>query len=220
MHLCSLSTTYACPYHNRTATRSKTLTSANHSPTRCHTRCLHSALYSEKNWDSSVKRTPLQSTRRHRMWAFAHSSRLRRWTAVRSRPWWGRQACRWASQRWFLTVCAEIIWLYKPIVAADVRVAGLRRSWRWSCWMWRSWDGVVTRGLQLWGQLDVQPNSLKCLWRWLMVEKWTFNTRATALVDIPAVSMPFACSLDLRHLWHCAVWLNCTFYSGLLLRPA
>ncbi len=44
-----------------------------------------SALYSE-NQDSSVKRTPLQSARRHRMWAFAHSSWLQRRTAVRLRP--------------------------------------------------------------------------------------------------------------------------------------
>ncbi len=73
------------------ATRSTALTSANHSPTWHHTLCLLSALYSE-NPDSSVKRTPLQSTRRHRMWAFAHSRRLRRWTAVRLRPRWGRQA--------------------------------------------------------------------------------------------------------------------------------
>ncbi len=31
--------------------------------------------------------------------------------------------------------------------------------------------------------------------RQLMVEKWTFSSRATALVDIPAVSMPIAWSL-------------------------
>ncbi len=127
------------------ATRTTTLTSANHSPTRRHTRCLPSALYSEFR-DSTVKRTPLQSASRHRMWAFAHSSRLRRWTAVRSRPRWGWRACRWASLRRFLTVCAEIVWLCKPIVAVAVRVAGLRRSWRWRCWMWRSWAGVVARG--------------------------------------------------------------------------
>ncbi len=58
-----------------------------------------------------------------------------------------------------------------------------------------SWACVVTRGLRLWGQLDVMPNSLKRLWRRLMVEKWTFNSWATSLVDIPAVSMPIACSL-------------------------
>ena len=38
----------------------------------------------------------------------------------------------------------------------------------------------------------VLPNSLKRLWRRLMVEKLTFISRATALVDIPAVSMPIA----------------------------
>ncbi len=155
----------------------------------CHLPCI------VKTVDSSVKRTPLQSARRHRMWAFAHTSRLQRRTAVRSRPRWGRRACRWGSLRRFLTVCAEILWLCKPIVAAALRVAGLRRSWRWRCWMWRSWAGVVTRGLRLWGRLDVLPNSLKRLWRRLMVEKWTFNSRATALVDTPAVSMPIARSL-------------------------
>ncbi len=178
MHLCLLSITYTCPYHNPTATMGHlitTLTSANRSPTRRLTCCLPSALYSE-NWDSSVKRIPLQSARLHRIWAFAHSSRL-------------RQACRWASLRRFLTVCAEILWLCKPIIAAAVRVSDLRRSWRWRCWMWRFWAGVITRGLRLWGLLDVLPNSLKRLWRQLMVEKLTFNSRATALVDIPAVSM-------------------------------
>ncbi len=53
-----------------------------------------------------------------------------------------------------------LIWLCKPIFAAAFRVAGFRRSWRWRCWMWRSWAGVVTRGLRLWGRLDVLPNSL------------------------------------------------------------
>ncbi len=144
MNLCSLS----IAYHTITppppwATRSTTLTPANRSLTQRHTCCLPSALYSE-NRDSSMKRTPLQSARRHWMWAFGHSSRLRWRTAVRSRPRWGRRACRWASLRWFLTVCAEIVWLCKPIVAAAVWVAGLRRSWRWWCWMWRSWAGVAS----------------------------------------------------------------------------
>ncbi len=149
-----------------------------------------SALYSE-NRDSSVKRSPLQSARRHRMWAFANSSRLRRRTAVRSNPRWGRQACKWASLRGFLTIFAEILCFCKLIVAAAVRVAGLIRSWRWRYWMWRSWAGVVTRGLPLWGRLDVLPNSLKRLWRRLMVENehsvhgqqlwWTFLQSACQL---------------------------------------
>ncbi len=37
--------------------------------------------------------------------------------------------------------------------------------------------------------LDILPNSLKRLWRRLMVDKWTLNSWATALVDIPAASM-------------------------------
>ncbi len=80
MHLCSLSITWT--------TRSTTMTSENRSPTRRHTCCLSSALYSENQY-SSVKRTPIQSARRYRMWAFAYWRRLRRWTAVKSRPrWW------------------------------------------------------------------------------------------------------------------------------------
>ncbi len=174
------------------ATLSTTLTSANCSPTQHHTPPLPS------DQVSSVKRTPPLSARRHRMWAFAHSSRLWWRTAVRSRPWWGRRACRWASLRRFLTVCAEILWLCKPIVAAAVRVAGLRRSWRWRCWMWRSWAGEVTS----WSAV-VRLGCMYCqiLWNafgdWLMVEKWTFNSRATALVDIPAVNMPIATSVTL-----------------------
>ncbi len=125
------------------------------------------------------------------MWAFAHSSQLQRQTAVRLRHRWGWWTCRWASLRRFLTVCAEILWLCKPIAAA----AGLRWSWRWRCWMWRSWAGVVTRGLWLWGQLNALPNFRKRPWRQLMVAKWTFNSRVTALVDISAVSMPIARSL-------------------------
>lgn len=39
----------------------------------------------------------------------------------------------------------------------------------------------------------VLPNSLRRLWIWLIV--WAFNSQATALVDIPAVSIPIVCSL-------------------------
>ena len=38
-----------------------------------------------------------------------------------------------------------------------------------------------------------------------MVEKLTLHSLATALMDIPAVSMTIARSLNLRHLWHCCV---------------
>ncbi len=54
-------------------------------------------------------------------------------------------------------------------------------------WCGYTWSEVV--------RLGVMPNSLKRLWKRLMVEKWTFNSRATALEDIPAVSMLIARSL-------------------------
>ncbi len=180
MHLCSLSITYACPYHNSTTTMGHSIHNVDLSKPLSHTMPYTLSaicpvqLISET--DSCVNRTPLQSVRCYRMWAFAHSSRFRQRTAVKSRPRWGRRACKWASLRQFLTVCAEIIWLCKPIVAAAVRVAGLIWSWRWRCWMWRSWAGVVTHSMRLWGRLDALPNTLKCLWRWLLVEKWRFNS--------------------------------------------
>ncbi len=122
------------------ATRSTTLTSANRSPTRRHTS--PSAI-------CPVQWKPVFIREENTELGYDDELQTR--------------TCRWASLRRFLTVCAEILWLCKPIVAATVRVTGLRRSWRWRCWMWRSWAGVVTRGLRLWGRLDVLPNSLKRL---------------------------------------------------------
>ncbi len=135
------------------------------------------------------------------MWAFAHSIQLRRRTAVRLRPRWGWRACSWASLRRFLTVCAEILWLCKPVVAAAVR------------WLVSDDHGGEDAGCEgpglVWlhtvcgceaGWLDVLPNSLKRLWWRLMVEKLTFDSRATALEDIPAVSMPLCCVIKLHIL--------------------
>ena len=53
-----------------------------------------------------------------------------------------------------------------------------------------------TCGLWLWDRLDEQPNSIKQRWRKLKLENWKCNSLATALVDIPAVSMPIALSLQ------------------------
>ena len=66
------------------------------------------------------------------------------------------------------------------------------------------------RGYTLWCQLDILPKPLKWRWRQFMVEKWTLNSLATALVDIPAVSMTIAHSVNTWDLWHCVVWQNCT----------
>lgn len=56
---------------------------------------------------------------------------------------------------------------------------------------WRSYTWAVA----VKARMDVPPNSLKRLWRQLMIEKYKFNLQPTALVDIPAASAPIAHSL-------------------------
>ncbi len=197
MHLCSLSITYVCPYHNFTATMGHSIHNVDISKLITHTTPYTLSAICPVQWKpglirventspkyqtpSNVSICPLKSV------TMMNCSQVE--TPMRT------TSSRWASLRRFLTVCAEILWLCKPIVAAAVCEAGLRCSWRWRRWMWRSWAGVVTRGLRLWGRLDVLPNYLKRFWRRLMVEKWAFNSWATALVDIPAVSMTITRSL-------------------------
>jgi hypothetical protein len=59
-----------------------------------------------------------------------------------------------------------------------------------------------TRGLRFWGHLDFSKTTLEA-------EKLAFNSLATALLDIPGVTMPIAAPS--KHLWHCVVWQNGTF---------
>ncbi len=89
-------------YHNPATTMGHSIHNVDISKPLTHTTPYTLSAFCPVQWKpgSSVKRTPLQSARHHRMWAFAHSSRLRWRTTVRSRP----RACRYASLRWFLTV--------------------------------------------------------------------------------------------------------------------
>lgn len=54
--------------------------------------------------------------------------------------------------------------------------------------------------------LNALPKSLKSLWRWFTVERWTFASWATALVDIPACQLLHAPSKIM-------LWENCRFWS-------
>ncbi len=209
-NLCSLSITYACPYHNPTdicswATRSTTLTSAN-----SYTLCLPFALYSE-NQDSSVKRTPLQSARRHRMWAFAHSSQLRRRTSGRSRPQWGLTSMQMSFPE---TVSDSLrrnyLVMQQTDVAAAVRVSGLRRFWRWRCldvevlgWCGYTWSAVVSTGcthihVGCWMYCQFPKTPLETAYGGEMNIQFTDNSSG----GHSAVSMPIARSLKIAvALW-------------------
>lgn len=162
-------------------------------------------LFAVFSWKDTFKRMFL-----HQRWAFAHSSRLR--TLATSRPWLVQQTRRWAFLRWFLTVCAEILVQTNCCI---FRLFSLAQSCRWTNRMWWFCASVVIRGLQWWGQMDVLPNSLKWRWRWLMVVKWTFNSWATALVDIPC-GLHASCTLpqSLQHLWYFVVWLKMHTLEG------
>ena len=139
-----------------------TLTSVNRSPTQSQAYCLPSTRYSW-NRDSSIMSTLLQRASGHRRRAFAHWSQLRHRTAIRSRPWWGPQARRWASLSWFLTKtdCANLQfhqlsgWQVLQVKKSDVAVLG---------WHGYTWSAVV----RLVGHTE---NSLKWLRRRLMVQK-------------------------------------------------
>ncbi len=72
--------------HNPTATMGHSIHKVDIRKPLTHTTPYTLSVICPVQWNSSVKRTPLQSARCHWMWAFAHSSRLRRRTAVRSRP--------------------------------------------------------------------------------------------------------------------------------------
>lgn len=135
-----------------------------------------------------------------RIWQLSRVERVRRftlnlrclwwWTTVRSRPWWRPRAWEWA----FL----KCVGLCKPIVAASVRVSGLTPSGWWRCWTCRSEAGVVGRT----AKYSEPPLDL-------MVEKWTFGSRAAALVDVPAVNNSTQAG-NLQHLWLCDKRLRCS----------
>ncbi len=196
MHLCSLSITYACLYHNPTVTMGHSIHNVN---------------------ISKEKRTPLQSARPPSIVSIfptqvgyddelqsgrdpdkddEHADEL---------PWQFVQKFFGYANRCCSSCPGGLSQMILEVKMLDVEVLG---------WCGYTWSAVVWPvGLYL-------PKSLKCLWRWLMVEKkLTFNSRATALVDIPAVSMPFArflktCNICVIVLCDKTAHFRVAFYCG------
>lgn len=134
MHLCSVSVAYACPHHNLTppwTTPFTVLTSANCSPTWCRIHLLPSAPHSA--------REHLWSAKLYWMWAFAHSSRLQRWTVV----------------EWRLLTIMQTSF---PEMVSSFFGSASRLLQQLSGWL--LWVCCV---LKLWGHLDVLPNFMKHL---------------------------------------------------------
>ena len=73
-------------------------------------------------------------------------------------------------------------------------------------------------GLRLWGRLDILPNSLKmaAYGRQINIQFSGKNYGGHSCSQHANCSWP----QNLRHLWHCVVWQNCTLKIGLLLSPA
>ncbi len=207
MQLCSLSITYACPYHNPTATMGHSI----HNVQQQQTAHPHDAIYAvwhlpcySANRDSSMKRTPLKVPGAIKFEHLPTQVGLRWRTAVRSRPRWGWRAWRWASLRLFLTVCAEILWLCKPIVAAVVRVAVVRRSWGEDARCGGPglvWLHVVCGYETSWMFCQILWISLETAYGRVTNIQFTGNSSGGHSCQNANCTLP----QNLQHLWHCAV---------------
>ncbi len=157
-------------------------------------------LYSE-NRDSSVKRTPLQSARRPRMWAFTHSNQLRQWTAV-----------RWV--RWGLEHADDLPWdgfwqfVQKFFGYANRLLQQLSGGWSQTILEVKMLDVEVL------GWCGYTWSAVGCTAKFSVTPLETAYGREINIQFTGSSSGGHSCSQhanctfpqNLRHLWHCAVW--------------
>ncbi len=160
-----------------------TLTLANLLPTQCHTHCLPSAWYIEKQF-SSVKKTLPQTAGCHQklLWQTQARSRL---------------------QMSFPDMVSDSLCRNSLVLQTSCCiscVAGWSHGWscREKCLMWRLWAGGITGGLLLWDWLDVL----------LMLVKRPQLTSQTTALDDNFCSYQGNCILpqNFKHQWHCVVY--------------
>ncbi len=146
MHLCLLSITYACPYHNPTATMGHSIHNIDISKPLTHTTPHMRSAICPVQWKpgficeentspkcqtpSNVSICPLKSVTMTNCSQFETPMKT---TSIKMS---------------FPETVSDSLCRNSLVMQTDCCSScpgGWSRSWRWKCWMWRSWVGVVTR---------------------------------------------------------------------------
>ncbi len=163
MYLCSLSITYVCPYHNPTATMGHSIHNVDISKPLPYTTPYALSAICPVQWKSGLIHEENTSPKCQTPSTVSIFPETVSDSLCRNSLVMQTDCCSSCPGGWSQMIL--------EVNMLDVEVLG---------WCGYTWSAVV------------RPNSLKRLWRRLMVEKWTSNSWATALVDIAAVRMPIA----------------------------